>query len=197
MNAKVIDPAVSVRKGLKRLQLTIEVLDSDVRFANEQWLKNPSSQFWRRTLVRCLCALFEGTLGLLKGATIEISQAFKVALSNGDIEIVTETRSYIEQDRRKTKPAFQPFPDNVKKTFKVFLKAHGNQPAFDFDDAGFGALCETALLRNKLMHPKGPFDVEVNDQAITTAERGMRWFDDALSKIFALCGEAVTRLDKH
>ena len=131
-------------KLIKTLTLTINVLDSDVKFAADHWRKEPSNQFWRRTLIRCLSALAEGTLGLLKNITPDSAKFFDVNLTEKDIEIATECRSHTKDGITKTSPKFLPFPENVKETFKVFAKAHAAEVAINCEDQGFRDLCNSS-----------------------------------------------------
>lgn len=183
--------ATEMAKLIKTLTLTINVLDSDVKFAADHWRMEPSNQFWRRTLIRCLSALAEGTLGLLKNITPDSAKFFDVNLSEKDIEIATECRLHTKDGVTKTSPKFLPFPENVKETFKVFVKAHAAEVVINYENQGSRDLCSTFELRNKLMHPKGPFDVEVNDKAVDDAERGMKWLDVTLRSVLAECGKKL------
>jgi len=178
-----------LRKGLLQ---TIAVLESDVEFAVARWEQERASQFWRRTLLRCCCASVEGTLSLLKNVTDGSADFFGVNLSEGDLKVVNERRTYRENGVTKTKPAFLPFRDNIKETFKVFAKAHSVQTAIKCDAPGFSDLCDTFELRNKLMHPKGVFDLEVSDKAIDAADRGLKWFGSTVENVMELCGKQVS-----
>jgi len=192
MNAEQKRKANEVQKKFRQgLLQAVAVLDSDVNFALEQWQKAPDSQFWRRTLLRCCCASAEGTLSLLKQITPVCAEFFGVSLTDSDMKIVTECRTYIEAGVTKTKPAFLPFRDNLKETFKVFAKAHTVQPAVNCSTPGFADLCETFELRNRLMHPKTVFDLEVNDKALDGADRGLKWFKESLVQLLKDCGEKL------
>ncbi len=183
--------AAAIAKMGKQLTLTIAVLDSDVKFAAVQWRKSQSDQFWRRTLVRCLCALAEGVLGLLKNLAPDSAKFFEVELTAKDIEVATERRNYIENGIQRSKPAFLKFSENLKETFKLFAKTHTVQFEIRYEEPGFKALCDTFDSRNKLMHPKGLFDLEVSDQAVDAADQGMKWFDSALSNLLQECGKKL------
>jgi hypothetical protein len=180
--------AAAIAKMGKQLTLTIAVLDADVKFAAEQWRKSPSNQFWRRTLVRCLCALAEGVLSLLKNIAPDSAKFFEVELTEKDMEVATERRNYIDNGIQKSKPAFLKFSENLKETFKLFAKAHTVQFEIRYDKSGFKELCDTFDSRNKLMHPKGLFDVEVSDKAVDAADQGMKWFDSELHNLLQECG---------
>jgi hypothetical protein len=77
MNAEQKRKANEVQKKLRQgLLQAVAVLDSDVSFAREQWIKSPDSQFWRRTLLRCCCASVEETISLLKQVTPNCADFF-------------------------------------------------------------------------------------------------------------------------
>jgi hypothetical protein len=183
--------AAAIGKLNRQLLLTIDVLDADVKFAADQWRKDPSNQFWRRTLVRCLCASTEGALGMLKNIMPESAKFFEVALTPRELEVATERRQTIENGTPRTKRVFLPFSDNLKETLKIFAKIHAVEIAIKYDVSGFKDLCNTFELRNKLMHPKGPFDLGVTDGAVDAAERGTQWF---LCSLHGLLNECAKRL---
>lgn len=154
----------------KRLVVAIEILEADVKFAETEWLKNKSSQFWGRTLIRCCCAWVEGTTSLLKQFASEIAEYSGAKLNKKDMEVLTEIRT--DKDGLK-KPAFLSPCENIKATFKVFTKARKIQREIKYDDSRFKDLFDTFELRNRLMHPKKQQDLEVSVKALDAAERGV------------------------
>ena len=128
---------------------------------------------------------------MLKAATPDTAHFFHVVLTKDDIKVATQRREYEENGVIKTKPAFLPFRDNIKATFTVFAKAHATQVALRCGDAGFNDLCDTFELRNKLMHPKSLFDLEVSDKAVAAADQGMKWFDSTLRAVLEQCGSQL------
>jgi hypothetical protein len=187
MNAEQKKKAVMLFQLYKSLIVTNQILDSDVKFASEQWRKDKSSQFWGRTLVRCCCASVEGTLSVLKNTASGNAKYFDIKLDEGDIEVVTGLRT--DKKSGLTKPAFLPFRKNVKETFKVFIKSHGIQFEIKYDDLKFTDLCDTFELRNKLMHPKEQRDLEVSDKALDAADRGLKWFGYSLRDVLDECSK--------
>ncbi len=171
----------------KQLIQTTQILSMDVKFADEQ-LRNDTSheQFWRRTVIRCVCALVEGTLSVLKAVAPETAGFFHVSLTENDIEVTNEFR--LDKKSGLPKPAFLSPRENLKETIKVFAKAHAIRHAVQYDDQRFGELCDTFELRNKLMHPKNSFDLEVKEDAIRSAVQGWNWLDSALSSLLAESG---------
>ena len=180
LSAEQIRKAEAIYRLDKKLRLTFEVLDSDLKFAEQQWAKDESSQFWRRTLVRCFCAHAEGVLSLLKSAIPDIADYFRVSLNGNEFEIVTERRA-------NNKPAYLSFRENVKETLKIYAKAHTTQIIINYNEPGFDDLCNTFEIRNKLMHPKKLFDLEVSDAPLNAAFRGEKWFATVLTKLLNEC----------
>jgi hypothetical protein len=189
MKTEQTNKVVTFLKLHKQLLLTINVLDADVKFAAKQWRQNTSDQFWSRTSTRCVCASVEGTLNVLKNVTPDTANCFDVHLSEKEIELATERRKYFKAGIVKEIRTFSKFPERVKETFKLFVKAHAIEVSIEYNDAGFNDLCATFDLRNKLMHPRGVFDLQVNSQAMESTIRGQRWFASVLKTVLEKCGE--------
>lgn len=170
----------------KNVSVINQILDSDVKFASDEWRKDKSSQFWGRTLIRCYCASVDGTLSVLKNIVSGNAKYSDVKLDEDDIEVLTELRT--DKISGLTRPAFLPFRKNVKETFKVFIKFHGVQLEIKCDDSRFTDLCDTFELRNKLMHPKNHRDLEVSGNALDAALRGSKWFAFTLKNVLEECG---------
>ncbi|MCX6899310.1 MAG: hypothetical protein NT105_11455 [Verrucomicrobia bacterium] len=166
---------------------TTRILNYDLGFAKEQWQQHPTSQFWRRTVVRCTCAFVEGLLGLLKRFSQQTAEYFDVELSKEDIEVITESRECVENGLTRTKPAYMQFRDNVKKTFAVYAKAHGIFFNIDYGCSGYKDLLDTFELRHRLMHPKDQSDLEVNDKAMGKVVQGGDWFHRTLDDVLQKC----------
>lgn len=130
-------------------------------------------------------------MSLLKQVTPSCADFFGVSLTDSDLKIVTERRTYVEAGVAKTKPVYLPFRDNLKETFKIFAKAHTIPFSTDFSVSGFVELCEAFELRNKLMHPKIVFDLGVEDEALDGADRGLKWFKTSLVQLLKDCGEKL------
>jgi hypothetical protein len=172
--------AKELLKSLKSTMRALQILREDVRFAEEQLNQHKVSheQTCRRTLIRCVCAIVEGTLSLMKAATPPAADFFSVSLIDKEIELATGRC----KKTGKQLP-FLSFQENVKETHKIFMKAHGIQMTINYSDDGFKDLCEMFKLRNKLMHPKTLFDIEVSDDAFNASIRGSNWFDSMGVKI--------------
>ncbi len=189
MNDEKKKKAAMIYKLHKQLLLTINVLDSDIQFASKQWQQDKSNQFWARTNVRCFCASVEAFLSVLKNVTPETANYFDVTLSEKELESITERRKKVKDGVIKEVPSYSPFPERVKETFKLFLKAHAVEVSIDYNDSRFNDLCGAFELRNRLMHPRGIFDLAVDEKSMQSAIRGQRWFSRVIEVVLEKCAE--------
>jgi hypothetical protein len=177
----------------QQLVQTMQILSMDLKFADEQLQKDKSNeQFWRRTVIRCVCALVEGTLSVIKNVVPETSGFFHVELTEDDMEVITELR--IDKKDGLPKPAFLRPRENVKQTVKLFAKVHAIQFSIKYENQSFDDLCRTFELRNKLMHPKNSFDLEVKEDAYKASVNGWNWLNFALVDLLAESGKKVSQL---
>jgi hypothetical protein len=163
-----------VRKLVRSMQLTVLPLNADLMMAGGQWQKDRPNQFWRRTVIRCLLALLEASLWNMKNTAPKIAVISEVKLSPKELEFA--------EDRIRPFPKFR---KNLTDTFELFAKVHMIQHSVN-PDKNFEALCTTYELRNRLMHPKRPFDLDVSDQKIDDAMRGAMWFRQEFDKLMRL-----------
>jgi hypothetical protein len=178
--------AEQLRKLVSLSGLNYHPLHSDLAFASKQWRLDRSSQFWSRTVIRCLCAAVEATLFSFRKMAEQMSTLKNIQFTAEEIEILSEKRIVEKNGIQTTRPKYLPFPDASKESFRLFGKAVGATVTIDYD-AGFTDLCATFEVRNRLMHPKKPFDVEVNANDINTAERGIHWFNKAYTGVIHQC----------
>jgi hypothetical protein len=60
-------------------------------------------------------------------------------------------------------------------------------------ETGFLTFCATFEVRNRLMHPKKPFDIEVNANNIEIADKGIAWFNETCADIFSQCRTRIAQ----
>lgn len=177
-----------LQRLINRSSLTIDPLVSDFSHAVGQWRQDRTSQFWSRTAIRCLCAAVEARLFTFRKMAEEMALVSGVQFNREEVEILTEQKASIgPKGILTTRPGFIPFPDSVKESFRLFGKAVGATITIDYGVAGFSMLCKTFEVRNRLMHPKQPFDVQVSTQDVDTADHGIGWFSDAYGKVMEEC----------
>lgn len=80
-----------LERVVKRLTLTVEILDADFYQAANYWRENDEGrQFWSRVVIRCLCANVEARLFVFRNAALEMGQVAKISFTKEEIEILTE-----------------------------------------------------------------------------------------------------------
>jgi len=179
------DKAAELYKLVRLSGLTYLPLHSDVDYAVQQWRSDPS-QFWSRTSIRCLCAAVEATLFAFRKMAEKMAVLSRIQFDSDEIEILTEKRIVKKGGDQMTRPKFLPFQDSIKESFRLFAKAAGTTVIVDYGD-DYLNLCKTFEVRNRLMHPKKPFDVEVNEDDMKAAGRGIIWFNTAYVGVIDQC----------
>jgi hypothetical protein len=177
----LLDKAVELHKLVKLSGMTYLPLHSDVSYAIQHWQSNPS-QFWSRTAIRCLCAAIEATLFNFRRMAGKMAVVSKVQFDSSEMDILSETQIKNGVARRK----FLSPPDAIKESFRLFAKAFGANVIIDYG-AGFSAFCAVFEIRNRPMHPKNPFDIEVSTKDIKTAEKGIAWFNKTYVGVIDQC----------
>jgi hypothetical protein len=177
-----------LKKRINFYALTCRPLHSDFNYAIKQWQHDRTSQFWSRTAIRCLCAAIEATLFSFRTMAEQAAGVSNIQFDPKELEILSEKQ--IRNGVQRTK--FLSPPDAVKESFRLFAKAIGTTVTVDYGN-GFSDLCATFKVRDRLMHPKKPFDVEVNVENIETADRGIAWFNKAYTDVFNQCQAQIAQ----
>jgi len=183
----LFDKAAELHKLVKLSGMTYLPLHSDVAYAIKQWQSNPS-QFWSRTAIRCLCAAIEATLFNFRRMAEKMAVVSNVQFDLGEVEILSEIQIRNGIQRRR----FLSPPDAIKESFRLFAKAFGATVLIDYG-VGYLALCAVFEIRNRLMHPKKPFDIEVSAKDIETAEKGIAWFNKAYTSVIDQCQARIAQ----
>ena len=87
------------------------------------------------------------------------------------------------------------FRDNLKRTFKLFCKAHLAVCPTDFGDKGFDALCDTIELRHRVTHPKSFMTFCVLDAESRQAAEAMGWLGVEMYKVYEASQTALKAVE--
>jgi len=115
-----------------------------------------------------------------------------IQFESKEVEILTEKRTVKQNGIQTVRPKYLALPDSVKESFRLFAKAAGLTVNVDYRN-GFLDLCGTFDVRNRLMHPKQPFDVQITSEDINTADRGIIWFDKTCASVIDQCNARFNR----
>lgn len=177
----------------EQMSLTLDPLYADLNFAFTEWLKQKESQFWRRTLIRCILVVTESSVWNMKNMVPKLADISGVQLTARELLTAKEVRIGLDKDGNESeRPKFLPLRDNIKATFALFAKVHKATYAINSNQE-FDALCVTYELRNRLMHPKIPSDVPVSDDDIRKSQRGIKWLSDEYVTLLGVCESAVAQ----
>ena len=181
--------AEELRKLVHHSGLTYRPLHSDFTFACKNWLKDRDSQFWSRTSIRCLCAAIEATLFSFRQMARQMAPLSKIEFEPEEQEILCGRK--IVNGVETKRPKYLSPSDSIKESFRLFGKALGATVVVDYGVQGFADLCMTFEIRNRLMHPKSPFDVQVDRKDIDTADRAILWFNRTYQGVIDQCQKHV------
>jgi hypothetical protein len=187
---KLFQQAQEIMRLNRHMSLTLDPLFADLNFAFGEWRKKKDDQFWRRTLIRCLLAVTEALLWNMKNIVPKVAAVSSIQLTVDELATVNEVRVVMNAGKAENRKKFLPFRDNLKATFALFAKVHRASYSMDMGK-DFDAMCNTYELRSRLMHPKKPFDPEVNDNAIRESQRGVAWLTKEFDALMSVCIAAV------
>jgi hypothetical protein len=175
--------ALELAKLVRQCGMTNAPLAADLNFAIQQWQSDRQSQFWSRTSIRCLCASVEAVLFGFRKMAEQMAPLSRIQFDSREVEILSEIQVRDGVER----PKWLPFVDSVKESFRLFGKSVKCPIAIDYGDSGFADLCGTFKVRNRLMHPKGPFDVQVTVEELSRADRAVAWFNRTFVSVIDGC----------
>ncbi len=138
-------------------------------------------EFNARQLVRSAFAYIEGVSFALKIAAVddafnngveltqaEIDFAFEVTYNLNDRGEVCETNSHINLTR------------NIKFSFNLYSKAHQLDKKFDASLKWWSDLCDAIKIRDRLMHPRHPSDLDIAPSEVVSVISAVRGFEALL-----------------
>jgi hypothetical protein len=85
-------------------------------------------------------------------------------------------------------PAHLRLAANIRFAFSLYERAHDLPPEFDASSEWWSCLRESIRVRDRLMHPKMPRDLEVSGDEIVKALRAKTGFEDLLQRYLELTG---------
>lgn len=173
-------------KTNRNTELLLQIMFKDLLRANDEMLKNPDDQFWRRATIRAFAATVEGVIFCLKQTALVNGKLANFSFNESELFFLTEKNDGLS----KKKYRFPSFQENVKETFNLAAKIHKIQCPVDFGHPGFKAFCETYELRHRLIHPKNFMTFCVSDEERDRCKVAGAWLDRELHKLLDKCSES-------
>ncbi len=175
-----------LRDAVVTLNQLGDVLTTDISFAMELRDSTDQAPEPKRIYVRSVFALVEGMTAAYKRlalaeharGTVTFSAA-EVALLRGVTYEVTESGEAVERRKRLS------FSSSVKLGLRAFARALCGRDDVDFSTAGWQALYQGSRIRNRLMHPCTPADLELSSEDLDFVAEGLYWFWRESGRIMA------------
>lgn len=160
--------------------------DSTVLYADPAQL----SQIERRAMIRSAFALIEALVFAMK--TIAVRRPGPRALSLGETALARE-EDYELSDKGEVleRQSRLPFLKNLRFAFHLLQKTSGGERHLDLATDGWQALQRATRVRDRLMHPKWPPDLEVTDQEVHDTLRAVVWLQDQTESAFLSAASAL------
>ena len=197
---------------LKEYNAVIGILGGDAKRAEDEWRRDPTSQFHRRTYVRAGFAYIEGHVYRLKqlilsldnhklglqsqrgGAPSPNAPAVLTVLTGGD-RLILEEQSFDVDDKGNSyaKQAFVRLDKNIKFAFRTFAKATDIPFKLDLETAGWRAFQKATEVRNRITHPKSISDLSISDTEIDTVHNGFVWYLNSANRCLSMLFEETAK----
>lgn len=172
----------TVMKVTKLGDLTkpIILFASDAQNA-EDILDSDDTQYKRRTFVRALFAMIEGTVYFLKQTTLS------TGLSNGklsvsDMLLLQDATPELRQNGETCiKTKFIPIDDNLKFVIRMLKQVYEINISLGQGSSAWQDFQAAISIRNKITHPKSESDFLISDKDVETMRRVRSWFCEIIA----------------
>lgn len=177
---------MSFQSSASNLSVLFLVLNSDLDQCKEN-LKPDTTGYWDRMYVRCLYSLIEGLAYRIRHALISAHEAGETMLNPMEYILLSEVRCRIAKNGEIQKiEEFLPFSTGLRFTFKTCCRVLDSidceKSAFSHN--GWNCMQESIKVRDRLTHPKEPFDLIVTGHELEVAQKAEKWFLSLVSEIF-------------
>ncbi|MBH2846077.1 hypothetical protein I6U52_20220 [Serratia marcescens] len=138
-------------------------------------------EFNARQLVRAGFAYIEGGSFSLKVAAIDDAINNSIELTQADIDFAFEV-SYQLNDKGNIVEgtAHINLTKNIKFAFNLYSKAHQLNKPFDSGLSFWSDLKKSIKIRDRLMHPRAPEDLDIEPKEVITVIAAVRGFESLL-----------------
>lgn len=144
----------------------------------------------RRLITRSIFALFEAVVFQLKQDAL--NSEYSENLTIAEKILCTEQSFDLDSNgKARTKSARLQTTDNLKFAFSISARATGAKCKLNLSGRGWQDYKAGIKIRNRLMHPKSPADLEVDDTEIAIIMSSFHWFQTQLVKLLRAQSEAT------
>lgn len=177
----------------------LETLDSDYRRCYSQVLMrleegersedgciSADYEFDARQLIRAAFAYIEGAIYLLKIEALFNFEENGIELSPQQSHFIFEANFDLnDKGEIVQRPAKIPLTKNIRFAFRIFAEANGIESCFDPTAEWWPLLQDSIRVRDRLMHPRLPSDLDVTPKETITMVKAKAGFDELLHVLLA------------
>ena len=182
-----------VRAAIENVYWLGEVLATDAKFAITLRATAGDTPEARRAYVRSAFAFAEGMTHAFKRFALAVHADKASLFSEAEVAMLRGVTYELEDSGDAvTRSKYLRFAPNIRLALRAFSRAQGCPDPIDFSTAGWQALREGARIRNRLMHPRTPTDLEVSDADLELVDQGIRWFQSETGRLMGYRGAEAT-----
>ena len=131
----------------------------------------------RRALVRSVFAAIEGTITRLKDSTLDLAPMKLGLFTSGELALLREEDYELTQEGTvHILTARLGLLPNLRFTLAMLQRAASSKAPIDYGGQGWQQLRTSVKVRDRLMHPKKPGDLEVTGDEIKALKGAWEWF---------------------
>ena len=140
-------------------------------------------EFNARQLVRAGFAYIEGVSFSLKIAAIDDAIENGIELTQAEIDFAFEVSHQLNDKGSIVEvSAHINLTKNIKFAFNLYCKAHRLNKSFDAGLTWWSDLKKAIKIRDRLMHPRSPADLDIEESEVITVISAVRGFEALLVK---------------
>jgi hypothetical protein len=141
--------------------------------------------FYRRSVPRNLFSLIEGTVFCLKLLILDQSKRHSIKLEEGEEQVLQDKTATLSSNGKvKVDTAHYPTILNVKYTLKRAYEFFNSSTTLDLSNSHWQQLQIAIKVRDRLMHPKHPNDLDVTEIELKKCREILSWFLQIMKELF-------------
>lgn len=140
-------------------------------------------EFHARQLIRAIFAYFEGVIFSVKVSSMTKCLDLGIKVTDHERYLAVEIDAGLnEKGEVEESPSRLRFASNMRFAFRLLDRANGGRLGFDPSASWWSDLKRTIRVRDRLMHPRMPGDLDISGDELVTALRAVLGFDELLMR---------------
>jgi hypothetical protein len=180
-------------RAVADLKAIFSALRADVDAAAHTASPGEAPGFTRRTFARTLFAYVEGVLYQLGQVAANSGPDLPLFSPQERAALLDQTYQLNEQGELITRSARTSLKARVRFVLTHYPRIHGASLALDLTSSGWSAFNTAIRIRDRLMHPKKPADLDLSSDEMHILIGALEWFEATLLSLFRVCDAADKR----